>query len=189
MWGNPVTKEHTWYVLSDKWILGQKFRMPNIKFTDHMKLKKKKTKMWMLQSFLEGGTKYRKKYRNKEWSRVWRKGHPGSAPPGDTSHMQPPNPVTIADAKKCLLTEARYGCLRRGSDRAFWFRWGCLILPSNWAGDPNGGVRERTEGTEGRGFQPHRKNNISQPDFPELPRTKLPTKEYTWRDPRLQSHM
>jgi hypothetical protein len=23
-WGNPVTKEHTWYVLTYKWILGKK---------------------------------------------------------------------------------------------------------------------------------------------------------------------
>jgi hypothetical protein len=27
-------------------------------------------------------------------------------PPGDPSHMQPPNPDTIADVKKCLLTGA-----------------------------------------------------------------------------------
>ena len=40
-WGNPITKEHTWYVLTDKWILAQKFRIPKIQFTDHMKLKKK----------------------------------------------------------------------------------------------------------------------------------------------------
>ena len=31
----------------------------------------------------------------------------GIAPPGDPSHMQPPTPDTIADAKKCLLTGAR----------------------------------------------------------------------------------
>ena len=29
-----------------------------------------------------------------------------TALPGDPSHMQTPNPDTIADAKKCLLTEA-----------------------------------------------------------------------------------
>ena len=39
--GNSVTKEHTWYVLTDKWILAQKLRIPKIPFTDHMKLKKK----------------------------------------------------------------------------------------------------------------------------------------------------
>jgi predicted DNA binding CopG/RHH family protein len=40
-WGNPITKEHTWYSLSDKWILAQKLRIPKIQFTKHMKLKKK----------------------------------------------------------------------------------------------------------------------------------------------------
>ena len=38
-------------------------------------------------------------------------------------------------------------------------------------------------------LEPHRKNNINQPDLPELPGTKSPTKEYTWRDPWLQLHM
>ena len=43
---------------------------------------------------------------------------------------------------------------------------------------------------KGLKLQPHRKNNnINQPDPPELPRTKPPTKEYTWRDPWLQLHM
>ena len=37
-------------------ILSQKFRIPKIQFTDHMKLKKKE--VWVFQSFLEGGTKY-----------------------------------------------------------------------------------------------------------------------------------
>jgi hypothetical protein len=27
-WGNPITKEHTWYALTDKWILAQKLRIP-----------------------------------------------------------------------------------------------------------------------------------------------------------------
>jgi hypothetical protein len=36
-----VTEDHTWYVLTDKWILAQKFGIPNIQFTDHMKPKKK----------------------------------------------------------------------------------------------------------------------------------------------------
>jgi hypothetical protein len=39
-------------------------------------------------------------------------------------------------------------------------------------------------------LQPHRRNNnINQPVTPELPGTKPPTKEYTWRDPWLQTHM
>ena len=40
-WGNSVTKEHTWYAFTDKWILAQKLGIPKIQFTDHMKLKKK----------------------------------------------------------------------------------------------------------------------------------------------------
>ena len=38
---SEVTKEHTWYVLIDKWILVQKLRIPKIQYTDHMKLKRK----------------------------------------------------------------------------------------------------------------------------------------------------
>jgi hypothetical protein len=54
---NPITKEHTRYILTDKRILPQKLGIPKIQFTDHMKLKKK-TNVWILQSFLEEGTKY-----------------------------------------------------------------------------------------------------------------------------------
>jgi hypothetical protein len=39
-------------------------------------------------------------------SRTLRKGHPETAPPEDPSHLQTPNPVSIADAKKHLLTGA-----------------------------------------------------------------------------------
>jgi hypothetical protein len=40
-WHNSITKEHTWYTLTDKWILAQKLRIPKIQFAKHMKLKKK----------------------------------------------------------------------------------------------------------------------------------------------------
>jgi hypothetical protein len=41
-----------------------------------------------------------------------------------------------------------------------------------------------------KGFVTHRKNkNINQPYPPLLPGIKLPTQEYTWRNPWLQSHM
>ena len=32
-WGNPITKELTCYVLTDKWILAQKLRIPKIQDT------------------------------------------------------------------------------------------------------------------------------------------------------------
>jgi septal ring-binding cell division protein DamX len=37
----PITKECTWYILTDKWILAQKLRILKIQFTNQMKLKKK----------------------------------------------------------------------------------------------------------------------------------------------------
>ena len=33
--------EHTWHVLTDKWTFAQKFKIPMIQLTDHMKVKKK----------------------------------------------------------------------------------------------------------------------------------------------------
>jgi hypothetical protein len=39
-WGNPITKEHTWYALTDKRILAPKLRIYKIQFAKHMKLKK-----------------------------------------------------------------------------------------------------------------------------------------------------
>jgi hypothetical protein len=39
--GNPITKHHTWYALTDKWILAQKFRIYKVLFAKHIKCKKK----------------------------------------------------------------------------------------------------------------------------------------------------
>ena len=39
--GNPDPKGHTWYVLTDKWILVKKFTIPMIYPTDPKKLNKK----------------------------------------------------------------------------------------------------------------------------------------------------
>ena len=35
------SQKNTWNILTDKWILAQKFRIPKIQFKDHMKLQKK----------------------------------------------------------------------------------------------------------------------------------------------------
>jgi hypothetical protein len=45
-----------------------------------------------------------RKCSDKLWSRDWRKGHPETTLPGDPSHIQSPNPDTIVDANKYLLT-------------------------------------------------------------------------------------
>jgi len=39
--GNPDTNEHTWYVLTNKWILAQKLTMHMIQPTDHMEHRSK----------------------------------------------------------------------------------------------------------------------------------------------------
>jgi hypothetical protein len=41
VWGNPITKELTWYALTENWILAQMLRIPKTQFAKHMKLKKK----------------------------------------------------------------------------------------------------------------------------------------------------
>ena len=55
-WGNSVTKEHAWHVIIDKWIFKSseytRFNSQTIWSS------RRKTKVWILQSFLEGGTKY-----------------------------------------------------------------------------------------------------------------------------------
>ena len=50
-----MRKEHTCYVLADKWMLAQKFRIPKIQFTDHMKLKKKEDQSMGASMFLRRG--------------------------------------------------------------------------------------------------------------------------------------
>jgi hypothetical protein len=38
-WDNLITKELTWYALTAKWIVAQKFKIPKAQFAKHMKLK------------------------------------------------------------------------------------------------------------------------------------------------------
>jgi hypothetical protein len=68
-----------------------------------------------------------------------------------------------------------------------------MLAANHWSvhGDPKRGVRERTEGTEGVCNPIERTISINQTShaLPKLPGTKLPTKEYTWRDPWFQLHM
>ena len=52
------SQKNTLYALPEWWILAQMLGIPKIQFTNHMKLKKKEDQMWVLLSFLEGGTKY-----------------------------------------------------------------------------------------------------------------------------------
>ena len=55
--GKPITKEHTWCALTEKWILAQKLRIPKIQFTEHMKLKKKEDQSVGASVLLRKGSK------------------------------------------------------------------------------------------------------------------------------------
>ena len=101
-WGNLVTKVHSWYEFTDKWILVQKLRIPKIQFAKHMKLKKKEDQSVNTLPLLRIGNKIpmERSYRDKVWSWDRRKDHPETTPPGDPSHNQPPNADTIACASQ-----------------------------------------------------------------------------------------
>ena len=60
-----MAKGHTWYVFTDKWILAQKLQITKIEFTYYLKFKKKKTKVWVLWSFLEEQNTHKSKYGDK----------------------------------------------------------------------------------------------------------------------------
>jgi hypothetical protein len=57
------------------------------------KSRKSKNKVWILWSFLAGGTKF--PWKDNVWSRDWRNYHLEIAPPGNPSHIQSPNPDTF----------------------------------------------------------------------------------------------
>jgi hypothetical protein len=50
-----VTKEYTWYVVMDKWIVGKEHGIPTIQLTDHMKLKRKEDQRVDASVLLSGG--------------------------------------------------------------------------------------------------------------------------------------
>ena len=79
-----------------------------------------------------------------------RKGHPETGPPRTPSHLLTPNPDTIADAKKCLLTGVWHSCPLRSSARAGPIQMR-MYTAEHWNEhrDPNWEVRARTEGAEG----------------------------------------
>jgi hypothetical protein len=76
------------------------------------------------------------------WNRDWMKGQPEDGPPGDPSHIQPSNTDAIVDARKCLLKEAWYSYLLRGSARADKYKGICLHPPLDWVQGPRRGVGE-----------------------------------------------
>jgi hypothetical protein len=102
---SEVTKEHTWYVLIDKWILVQKLRIPKIQYTDHMKLKRKEGQSVDTSFLLRMGNKIPMGEDTETKCRAETEGMTIQRP-GYPSHIQSPNPDTSVDANKYLLIGA-----------------------------------------------------------------------------------
>ena len=83
-------------------ILAWKLRIPKIQFAKHMKLKKKDNQNVDTSILLRIGKKIPMKGVTET------KCGAETAPPGNPSYIQSPNPDTILDAKKCLLKGAYY---------------------------------------------------------------------------------
>jgi hypothetical protein len=82
--------------------------------------------------------------------RDWRNDHPETVPPGDPSHIPPPNQDTIVVANKSLLTGIWYRCFLRGSASAWQIqKW--MTTAIHWTEHrvPSGKARGSTQGAEG----------------------------------------
>ena len=78
----------------------------------------------------------------------------------------------------------------RGSASAWQIqRWKLTAIHWTEHSIPNGWTRERTQGAEGVCSSVEGTTIWSNQHPPELPGTKPPTKEYTWRDPWLHLYM
>jgi hypothetical protein len=151
-WGNPITKEHTWYALTDEWILAQKLVISKIQFSKYMKLKKKEDQSIDTSILLRRGNKI-------PMEGVTETKH-GTETEGMTIQKLPhlgihliynhQTEITIVDANKSLLTGAWYSCLLRGSASAWQIqKW--MLTAIHWMEHkiPNEGTRESTQRAEG----------------------------------------
>jgi hypothetical protein len=79
-----------------------------------------------------------------------RNDHPETAPPGDPFHIQPPNPDTIAYARKILLTGPWYTSLLWGYASAWQTQKWMLVLQTLYA-PVQGNARAKKREWVGRG--------------------------------------
>jgi hypothetical protein len=96
-----------------------------------------------------------------------------------TKDYTPPNPDTIVDANKSLLTGAWYSCLPRGSSSA-WQIQNWMLTDIHWMEYrvPNKGASESTQGAEGV-CSPIGGGTIWTKQYPpELPGTKHQSKKH-----------
>jgi hypothetical protein len=150
-WGNPITKEHTWYALTDKWILAQKLRIPKIQFAKHMKLKKKEDQSVNTSILLRRG--------NKTPMEGVTETKFGAETEGRAIQRLPHlriRPINSLQTQTLLYIPTRFGW--QDPDIAVSceampvpdkLRSGCSLSSIRWnTGSPNDGARESTKGAE-----------------------------------------
>jgi hypothetical protein len=150
-WDNLITKEHTWCALTDKRILGQKLRILKIQFENTWNSRRRKTKVWILSSFLECGTKYPWKELQRQCSELrWKERPFRDCPACDPFHIQPPNPETIEYVRKILLTGPWHSSLLWVYTNA-WQAQKWMLTVIYWLEHraPNEGDRESSQGAKG----------------------------------------
>jgi hypothetical protein len=152
-WGNPITKELTWYALTDKWILAQKLRIPKLQFAKYMKLKKKEDQSVDTSFLLRMGNKIpmegfteKKLGAETEERTIQKLPHPGIHP----IHIQPPNLDTIAYARKILLTGPWQSSLLWVYASAWQIqKWMLTVIYWMEHMAPKEGARESNQGAKG----------------------------------------
>jgi hypothetical protein len=150
-WGNPITKEHTWYALTDKQILAQKLRIPKIQFAKYLKLKKEDQSVDTLLILrmgskipMEGVTETKL----------------GAEMEGRTIHRLPQLGIHLIYnhqtqtlfhmPERFLLTGPRYSYLLSGSASAWQIqKWMLTVIYWMEHSAPNEGARESTQRAKG----------------------------------------
>jgi hypothetical protein len=150
-WGNPITKEVTWYALTDKWILAQKPRIPKIKLPKHKKIKKEDQPIDTSflprignKTSMEGVAERKFRAETKGWA-MQRLPYPGGP-----FHNQPPNTDSLASASKISLKGSWYSRLLWGSYVPGKCRSGCPQSCVGWNSvPPKVGARQSTQELKG----------------------------------------
>jgi len=113
---------------------------------------RRNTKMWMLQSFLEGGTKYSWEEIQGQWVEHWVKERPSrDCPTWGFIPYAATKPSHYCWCQEVLADRAWYGCLLRGSDRVFLIP--IKMLATNHHTEPGTPVEGLEKGLSGlKGF-------------------------------------
>ena len=113
--------------------------------------KRRKTKMWIFRSFLEWGPKYPWKALQRQSAELrWKEEPSRGCPTWGSTHIQPPNPDTIAYARKILLIVPWYSSLLWGYANAWEIqKWMLTVIYCMEHRAPSEGARGSTQGAKG----------------------------------------